>query len=143
MKAFIDTNVLLDILIPGRPQGNVSATVFAQIRKGRMEAELSTQSIIDASYVCSRCEGFHPESFRQTMLELLRTINISGIDYFELKEALLSGRKDLEDAAQAAHASRSNCHVILSADKSFRLPDGHPSIPVMTPAEFVERMKEA
>jgi predicted nucleic acid-binding protein len=143
MKVFLDTNVLLDVLIPGRPQESASRIIFSQIRKGRMEAELSTQSIIDASYVCSRAEGFSLERFRSAMLALLGYVNVNGINYFELRDALLSGRRDIEDAAQASHASRSNCHVILSADKSFRLPDGDPSIPVMTPAEFVERMKEA
>lgn len=142
MKVFLDTNVLLDILIPGRPQGPASGTVFSQIRKGRLEAELSTQSIIDASYVCSRCEGFEPEQFRKSMLGLLGSINISGIDYFELREALLSGRKDLEDAAQAAHAWRANCDIVISGDKSFHMPGGETDIPVITPTEFVEKMKE-
>lgn len=57
-RAFLDTNVLLDVLCTNRrPSAEASATLFQAIRSGILEGFITTQSIIDAAYILSRLSG--------------------------------------------------------------------------------------
>ena len=54
-RAFLDTNVLLDVLSTSeRPSSEASEQIFEAIRSGIFEGFITTQSIIDAAYILSR-----------------------------------------------------------------------------------------
>ncbi len=144
MKAFIDTNVLLDILIPGRQNSLESAAVFRIARTSSLELCLSTQSIIDAVYIVSRSPGFDKKKFRSVILDILKFVNVHGISHFSLRSALEEENiGDIEDCAQAFFAGEYYCDVIISSDKRFPLPRKMEKIPVMTSGEFISRLKRA
>lgn len=56
MKLFLDTNVLLDILMDSRPSHLESAVILGLGEKGAAQIVITTQSIVDAVYVFTQKE---------------------------------------------------------------------------------------
>ena len=142
MRIFIDTNILLDVLIPGRPSAKRSQTIFQLIRTTSTEGYISTQSILDAAYVVSRCPGFDLSSFRKSVGDILKFVNVSGISYFSLSDAVNAAEvQDIEDCAQAFFAEENNCDIIITNDSNFQNSSKIDSIQIMSPKDFIERLK--
>ena len=142
IKAFIDTNVLVDLFTKERPSHVCAVNIFYAARTHRFEAALTTQSILDAAYITiGRKSSFSPEHFRESILDMLHFINISHIDTFEIRDALLAPDADIEDNAQYAHAMSEACDVIITGDREFIQRKTPGDILMMTPEEFVARMR--
>ena len=137
MRIFLDTNVLLDFVQDGRPNNETVKLLLDLINKKHQEAYLTTQSILDLVYVGSKID------YAKTMVfvsYLLKSYNVSHIDSFSLKLALESGHPDFEDSAQLACAEDEECDVFLTSDNGI-LSRGIDSMLVMTPGQFVDRMR--
>ena len=88
-RVFLDTNVLLDTLLGNtRPAYVASTSILQAAKQGLLEVFITTQSIIDASYVCSRIPGYDDESFNNAIKELLSFANIDHINVFDLYRVL-------------------------------------------------------
>ena len=140
IKALIDTNVLLDHFVGNRDPEGYSGLILAAARSHRIEAVITSQSILDAAYVATGSRGTGLDCFKKTMLSIFNYVNVSHIDLSEIREALLSPDTDVEDNAQYAHALSEACDVIITNDRKFiqRKPPGE--ILMMTPEEFVGKM---
>ena len=140
VKAFIDTNVLLDLFVEGRdPRGHAS-TILAAVRAHKIEAVITAQSILDAAYVALDRQGVRFDQFKNTLLGMFNYVNISYIDSFDIRDALLSEDPDIEDNAQYAHAYSEACDIIITGDRQFIQRKTPGDILMMTPEEFVGRM---
>lgn len=143
LKVYLDTNVLLDITSTiERPSVKASLIIFEAIRSGKMEAVLSTQSILDAAYILSKEEGYTSELFTRQILYLLNHLNVRSIDSAHLRDALIFPSGDLEDNAQYALADSEGCDILVSSDRTFRRDRTPTGLPVFTPEELVVRMTE-
>ncbi len=143
LKVLIDTNVLLDVICPdGRPYADASASILKAVRDGYLEGELSTQSIIDAAYVASHTEGGMVEAFRCKILELSTFVNIDGMDFFSVMDAVKYCSGDFEDDAQLAFAYNTGCDIVLTGDKDFQARSGrkYDYIRFFTPQEFIDKL---
>lgn len=140
MKAYLDTNVLLDILMNSREQHMDSATILRVAEKGAIQAFLSTQSIIDAAYVFSQKEKIPVGQFKNAIRTLLGIVNVTSISENNIKAAIRSSFSDFEDAAQLDCAADTECDVIISSDKKWK---DNTAIPVYTPKEFCNLLFEA
>lgn len=142
-KAFLDTNVLLDVLCtPKRPSADASAVVFQAIRSGYLEGVITTQSILDAAYILSRTSGrFDREAFGQCILSMMNFLNINAIHIFDIRDAVLRGDGDLEDDTLFAHAEAEGCDAVITSDREFRCRKDASGIPFFTPEEFVSRLR--
>lgn len=140
IKALIDTNVLLDHFVGNRDPEGYSGLILAAARSHKIEAVITSQSILDAAYVATGSRGAGLDCFKKTMLSIFNYVNVSYIDLSEIREALLSPDTDVEDNAQYAHALSEACDVIITNDRKFiqRTPPGE--ILMMTPEEFVGKM---
>ena len=142
-RAFLDTNVLLDMLCAhGRPSAEASATIFQAIRSGILEGFITTQSIIDAAYIISRLSGyFDRNAFGECILAMSNYLNINAIHILEIRDAILRGDGDLEDDSQFAHADALGCDAIITSDRAFhrRKTDSGPQF--FTPETFVARLR--
>ena len=140
IKALIDTNVLLDHFVGNRDPEGYSGLILAAARSHKIEAVITSQSILDAAYVATGSRGTGLDCFKKTMLSIFNYVNVSHIDLSEIREALLSPDTDVEDNAQYAHALSEACDVIITNDRKFiqRKPPGE--ILMMTPEEFVGKM---
>ena len=141
IKAFIDTNVLLDLFIESRDPKGLSRTIFAAARAHIIEIVLTSQSILDAAYVALDRAGVKLDVFKNALLGMFNYVNISHIDSFEMRDALLSDTPDIEDNAQYAHAESEACDVLITSDRAFIQRKTPGAILMMTPEEFVARMQ--
>lgn len=139
MRVFLDTNVLLDLLIPSRPSAMDSLVAVQTIRRCRYEYYVTTQSILDLNFTAQRGHKSR-EDINGLIKWLLDYANVRHIDYFSLKIALESGHPDLEDSAQLACAEEEECDVFLTSDAGILARDIDYML-VMTPGQFIDRMR--
>lgn len=141
VKAFLDTNVLIDVLTGVRASSEASSLIFEAVKRGYIEAVLSTQSIIDASYAIRKEQ--YEEAFFKTVIWACDHINIASIDTFNLLAAVKSRSGDFEDDAQYDCALANYCDFFVTSDKKLlaRHGNSHPKLTLCTPAEFFERLK--
>ena len=135
MKVFLDTNVLLDVLMESREHHVDSATILRVAEKGVVQAVLSAQSIIDAAYVFSQKEELPIGRFKNAIKLILGIITVTSISENSIKIAIRSDIADFEDAAQIGCAGEAECDVIISSDKKWKQ---YTDIPIYTPKEFCE-----
>lgn len=137
MKIFLDTNVLIDMMLDYRQCHAESQAVSEIARKGGVAAAMSTQSIIDASYVILRREKLPIVVFKRLLTDLLKTATPVSINANDIGEAIASQMSDFEDAAQIACAVNSGCNVVISSDRKLK---DNGQIQVLTPAEFLSKV---
>lgn len=134
MRVFLDTNVLLDLLMAAR-EYHEQATLIASLSEGRLiDAILTTQSIVDASYVFSQTQKKPLSGFRESVSTLFEIFMIVPIAAEDIQKANNSANPDYEDSVQVACALREGSDIIISSDKRL---SKHTKIKVMTPAEFI------
>ena len=140
VKVFIDTNVLMDVLLGDRASSEASGKIFNAVREGRLEGLLTTQTLIDAAYVLEKSRL----PFQEQFLKLGNFFNIENLDWFDIPQACLQGRGDFEDDAQYARAEESCCDAIITNDRQFRnrYEARNPHIGFYTPEEFIRKITE-
>lgn len=142
IKVMVDTNVLLDYLLPSRKDHECALALFELILAVKIEAAISTQSILDAFYVCRKEKVDREKEVRSTLHTLLHKTNAGYIDTGAASQALLNEHPDVEDSAQIEFAYAECCDVILSRDKAL-LARGLPHpLRSMTPEEFLLLCKD-
>ena len=139
MRIILDTNVLLDLLIPVRPSALDSLVAVQTIRRCHYEFFVTTQSILDLNFTAQRSHKSR-EDIDSLIKWLLNLANVRHIDCFSLKLALESGHPDLEDSAQLACAEDEECDVFLTSDTGILSRDIK-SMMVMTPTQFIDKMR--
>ena len=139
-KVFIDTNVLMDVLLGNRPSSEASGIIFRTIKEGRMEGVITTQSLVDAAYSLEK-KGLH---FQDSFLKLFNFLNVETLDTFDLRHACIHGRGDFEDDAQYAKADEVSCDFFVTNDRKFRqrYETEEGDIRFYTPEEMVREMVE-
>lgn len=142
-KVFLDTNVLIDVLAGSRKYSPSSRVIFELIKRGQIEAVLTTQSVLDASYAIRH--SFDHEAFSALVNWCCNHINMDSIDTFDLRWACRRSSDDFEDDAQYSHALESGCDIIVTGDKEFISRYSQTGIQpeFFTPDEFVNSIREA
>lgn len=134
MKAFLDTNVLMDILMDARTEHEASLFLLQVIRSGDISGCMTTQSVIDAAYVQTQRRKMHSLSFKQAIKTVSGIVEVLSITTEDIDAANESMKDDYEDAAQLACAIRSGCDVIVTSDKKYQ---EYTDIPSFTPQQLV------
>ena len=141
VKVFVDTNVLIDFMQSSRKGHLVARDCFHLILSGKVEGELSTQSILDAAYICAKDESYNDGAFRDTMSMLTVRINIDPIEPSSVRRALDNSNPDIEDSAQIALAYDNVCDFIITNDAKLLKRELPAPLKAMTPEAFIERCK--
>jgi len=128
---FVDTNVILDVLLQNEGFWQDSIKVFRLAEFAQIRACVSASSITDVFYIV-RKKLTMPVA-RDAIEKLLHLFVIIGVDGDDLQGALALPIVDLEDALQAWIAKKANAEALITRD-----PGGFVNIdiPVITPAEF-------
>ena len=129
---FVDTNVILDVLLQNEGLWQDSLKVFRSIELGQVSAYASASSMTDIFYIV-RKKLTLPVA-RDAMEKLLDIFSIVGVDGDDLRSALSLPISDMEDALQAWCAIKAKADAFITRD-----PDGFVKvdIPVISPAELV------
>lgn len=132
MKAFIDTNVLLDVLFERKPFYEDAATLWSLAESGRLDAFVSAISFSNCWYLLRKHAG-RPGADKG--VRLLRDV-FTPVELRAqiLSQAIDAGFADFEDAIQFHSAIQSKAPCIIT-----RNPGHFPRAPlsILAPPEFL------
>ncbi|MBO4611277.1 MAG: PIN domain-containing protein [Bacteroidales bacterium] len=137
-RIYLDTNILLDILINTRPGHEMSLQVLALLKRSHIEIFCSTQSLFDTYYVAGN-NGVIKQEIDVLCTWLVYYANVRPIGWMEFKEALMSAEPDIEDAAQISLAKTEHCDLFLTNDQRVLNKEHDAALIFMSPAAFIDK----
>jgi len=137
MNVFLDTNVIIDFM--GEREGffDDAATIFAMIEDRSIRASASALTIVNCAYILKK--AFKSDIMLSKIEALCQMLDVMPINRSQLIDAVQLKPFDYEDAVQFLSALPYHPDVIITRDKKGFIDFG---ILVMTPAEFISRVKE-
>ena len=137
MKIFVDTNVVLDVLLKQEPFYQDSFEIFQLADEKRISGCLSSASITDIFYLL-RKKLHNAAGIYSIMDDLVSLFSVAAVSDLTISSALSLRWKDFEDAVQFTAAKENNVEYIITRNKAdFESTD----IPCMSPAEFITFIK--
>lgn len=137
MNVFLDTNVVIDFM--GEREGFFAdaSAIFSMIADGTIKASTSALTIVNCAYILKK--AFNSDLMLDKVEALCQLLEVTPIDKAQLQGAARMRPHDFEDAVQYLSALPARPDLIITRDgKGYREFD----IPVMTPAEFVKKVKD-
>ena len=137
MKVFLDTNVVIDLIISRNPFYKDIAEIVKIAEKKEVKLYTSSLSFVNTFYVASKvnAKGLVIESLKKFRI----ICDVTIIDELNIDKSLLSDFEDFEDAVQYNSAFYHDCEYIITRDKKgFK----NSKITVMTPDEFLISLKK-
>ncbi len=134
-KIFVDTDVILDLLMEREPFQKAAVRIFKQIELKKIEGYTSPLVIANLHYLLSKI--YDKKKSIELLSELLKIITITKIDAETIKKVFKEKRvKDLEDLIQYYSAIEKNIDFIVTRNvKDFPKTD---DIIIINPDELVK-----
>ena len=131
MKVFIDTNIVLDLLLQRRNFLINAEKIFSLAYKGKIVLYFSAVSFVSVTYYL----GKHTNKDIKAVLEdLCKIVKILPFNQRIIENTLHSNFKDIEDGYQYFTAKENNIRIMIIRNvKNFLVDD----ISVVTPEEFL------
>lgn len=133
MRLFLDTNVLIDIIQAERECHDYSTAILQAVRISPLTACISTQSIVDASYVFSQSAKAPISEFKKAVELFGSIVDILGVEQEDIETANHGELEDYEDAVQIACAIRNGCDALITNDRKLL---GSTHISCYSPKDF-------
>jgi predicted nucleic acid-binding protein len=132
MNVFLDTNVLMDVLLERRPFVAESQKVWFLAERSKVRGMVAALSFPNIYYIIRKMRGTDAAMSMMTMLR--DTFTPVPLDGQILNQAVDAGFSDFEDAIQYFSALRADADCFLT-----RNPDHFPRahLRVFTPTEFL------
>jgi len=139
MKLFIDTNVILDwVLAREHAFGIETKNIIQQAEQDRYKLYMSGGSVYTLAYVIEK-SGKKNEELKQTLLKILRMIEVIPDATTHYENACFSSFNDLEDAFQYQLAlSNLKLNFFITENTKDFLPFSNEILPVLNPKDFLE-----
>jgi len=131
-NVFLDTNVLMDVLLERKPFVADAQHIWFLSERGAIRGWISILSFPNIYYIVRKTSG-QPKA--EQMLRMLRdSFTPVALDEQILHQAMDAKFRDFEDAIQYFSALRVNADCLLT-----RNPDHfrNPVLPVFSPAQFL------
>jgi len=130
-RVFVDTNVILDVLLQRDGFWRGSMNIFQLAELGKIKAYVSASSMTDIFYVANK--KLSTPVARKAIDKLLTIFEVVGVDGKDLRGALSVPIDDYEDALQAYCANKADADVLVTRDA-----EGFPDIgiEVVEPTNF-------
>jgi predicted nucleic acid-binding protein len=133
MTAFLDANVVLDILLERQPWYTEAALIFSLSEKNLVSSFVSASSITDIFYLAQKEHG--KQTARNSIKRLLQVFNPATVTGTNIRQALELEWNDFEDSLQFIVGESLAADFIVTRNvKDFTSS----VIPVVTPAQFIE-----
>ena len=131
MKVFIDTNIVLDLLLQRRHFLINAEKIFSLAYKGKIVLYFSAVSFVSVTYYL----GKHTNKDIKAVLEdLCKIVKILPFNQRIIENTLHSNFKDIADGYQYFTAKENNIHIMITRNvKDFLVDD----ISIVTPEEFL------
>jgi predicted nucleic acid-binding protein len=119
MRVFLDTNILLDLLLDRAPHADSAEALVAAIESGKAHGFISGVTVSNLYYI------LHDLHKRKDPLPLIAALlgflEVVPTSKKILLEAMTGGFKDYEDGIQHASALAARCtHLVTRDPKGFR-----------------------
>lgn len=134
-RVFLDTNVMLDVLLRREPFLLDSARVLDMGFKGKIALYSTPLSFATCLFVARKTLGYANALEALKLLE--RHVNVATMDASQLHEALYAIAPDFEDMLQFHAAVASGCTHIVTRNEHHFPPR---ELVVFTPAEFLQSL---
>ena len=132
MKVFLDTNILLDVLLDRKPFSEPSSKVWRLAECGRLEAVISAISFNNIFYIVRKYAG--KEAAQRTVEVMNVNFSVFPLTQDVIGKAIAAKLPDFEVSIQFFSAvSCSADYIITRNAKDF--PQN--SIPILSPAAFL------
>jgi predicted nucleic acid-binding protein len=132
VNAFIDTNVLLDVLANRAPFYVDAAAVWTLAEQGRIRGLVSAVSFTNIYYIVRKLRDHR--TAQRTLVMLRDTFTPVACDERVLNQALDASFKDFEDAVQYFSAVQAEASVLITRNADHFPSSG--ALVIATPAEF-------
>ena len=132
-RIFIDTNILLDLLLERQPWVNQASVLFSMADRKDIKLLCCSLSFSTAIYLMERLKYERKEII--TKLAIVKSLcSVTTVDESVIDRVLQSDFLDLEDSLQYYSALSAKADVIVTRNKKdYELSN----IPVLTPSEFL------
>lgn len=131
MNIFLDTNVLLDVLVGREDVYADSAGVWTLAEAGHVKGFVSALSFPNIFYILRRVKDRRAAGKAMSIMrDIFRPVDL---DQQILNQAIDANIKDFEDAIQFFSALRASAACLVTRNPR-HFPTG--DIPIQTPAEF-------
>ena len=137
MRALLDTNVLLDVLLGRAPWVTESAAVWHAHDVGRIVGYVTACAVADVFYIAHRLSDL--ETAHQAVRLCLEAFQVCAVDIRALEQAETLPGSDFEDNLQIACSALAGLDAIVTRDKTGF--EGAP-VPVLTPAELLAQLRQ-
>ena len=114
MKVFLDTNILLDLLLQ-REKFEEAMIILNSIERGVHEAIILDISLVNVAYIARKQEV----DVKGFLKLLIQNCKIVGADNKLSLEAVDLDNNDIEDSLQYVCAKNEGCEKIITNDKGF------------------------
>ncbi|MCL2441921.1 MAG: PIN domain-containing protein [Treponema sp.] len=136
MKAFIDTNVVIDVLEEREPFYKNSYRIIQLGLEGDIETIMSAGAVKDVYYLIRRFLKDDIKA-RESVFLISNYIKVCNTTSEDITNALILSMPDFEDALIASAARREKAdYIITRNEKDFE----NSPIPAITPEQFLERL---
>lgn len=132
-RLFLDTNVLLDMMIPSRPYSDEALAIAKMADSSEVRAYICAGSLKDVYYITRKYAD--DSAVRAIIKSFMMMFEIVSVDRSVCEEALVSDEPDFEDGIVRAAAEMVRADIILTRDKSAFAASW---IPSMQPVEYLE-----
>jgi predicted nucleic acid-binding protein len=136
MRALIDTNIILDVLLNREEFLPESGDVWIANEQGVCDGFISAITPINVYYIAKRWTK-DKKIARQMVLSLLDKFQVCTVSLDELRSAVYSEVEDYEDAVQVISALKSQVDVIVTRNVS---DFANSPIRALSPADFVREL---
>ena len=137
MNVFLDTNVVIDFMGKREEFFSDASIIFSMIEEGTIHASVSALTIVNCAYILKK--AFNSDIMYDKVEALFNMLDVLPITKQQLQNAIKIRPYDYEDAVQYFSALPCHPDVIITRDKKGFRDFG---ILVMTPSEFVKKLKE-
>jgi predicted nucleic acid-binding protein len=134
MKALVDTNVVLDVILQRSPFYQNSFAIFQLVDQGHISACLSATTMTTIFYVLRKARNNSDETYRM-MNELTDLFSVVPVSEKTIANALALRWKDFEDAVLCMAAIENSVDYIVTRNTQ-DFSSGH--IPAVTPEQFMQ-----
>lgn len=131
-SVFIDTDIVLDLLLSRQPFNIPSARLFTLIQRGVIDASVSSLTFANGFYLLRKKV---PADTAKAMLSTLKSwLTVLPVDSSTVDSALTSPFNDFEDALQYHTALPAGVSVIITRNiRDYK----NAALPVMSAEEFL------
>lgn len=132
MKIFLDTNIIIDLVLNRHPWVRYELVLLELSRQKKLSLAVSDISFLNLAYAVRKVMS--PDDIYAAMTDLLKYMDVAAAGGSVIRSAVSLRWKDLEDCVQYLVARKESADYIITRDLAgFSLSD----IPVMTPVEFL------